>query len=127
MLIDEISAELDHLRDAELLRSRINIEAVNNSRVLVDGNWLLNFSSNDYLGISQNKIVKSSIINSVKKYGNGSGASHLLSGHFDPHNKLEIEAAKMIRMEKSLFFSTGYMANLAAVGALCNRNSIIFS
>ena len=127
MLIDEISAELDHLRDAELLRSRNNIEAVNNSRVLVDGNWLLNFSSNDYLGISQNKIVKSSIINSVKKYGNGSGASHLLSGHFDPHNKLEIEAAKMIRMEKSLFFSTGYMANLAAVGALCNRNSIIFS
>lgn len=127
MLIDEIREELEQLRNAELFRSRNNIEAVNKSRVLVDGNWLLNFSSNDYLGISQNKIVKSSIINSIKKYGNGSGASHLLSGHFVPHNNLEIDAAKMIRMEKSLFFSTGYMANLAAVGALCNRNSIIFS
>ena len=127
MLIDEISAELEQLRNAKLFRSRNSIEAVNKSRVLVDGNWLLNFSSNDYLGISQNKIVKSSIINSIRKYGNGSGASHLLSGHFGPHNTLEIEAAKMIRMEKSLFFSTGYMANLAAVGALCNRNSIIFS
>ena len=46
MLIDEISAELEQLRNTELFRSRNNIEAVNKSRVLVDGNWLLNFSSN---------------------------------------------------------------------------------
>ncbi|MDG2253249.1 MAG: 8-amino-7-oxononanoate synthase [Methylophilaceae bacterium] len=127
MLLDEISEELDQLKNAQLFRSRNNIDAVNNSKVLIDGNWLLNFSSNDYLGISQNKVVKSSIINSLRKYGNGSGASHLISGHFTPHNNLEIEAAKMIKMEKSLFFSTGYMANLAVIGSLGNRNSVIFS
>ncbi len=127
MLLDEINEELDQLENNHLFRLRNNIEAINKSSVLIDGKWLLNFASNDYLGISQNKIVQSSIINSIKEYGNGSGASHLISGHFKPHNNLEIEAAKMIGLEKSLFFSTGYMANLAAVGSLCNRNSVIFS
>jgi len=127
MFFDEINEELDQLKNSQLFRSRNNIVAINKSRVFIDGNWLLNFSSNDYLGISQNKIVQSSIIDSLKQYGNGSGASHLISGHFNSHNSLEIEAAKMIGLEKSLFFSTGYMANLAAVGCLCNRNSVIFS
>ena len=127
MLLDEINEELDQLENNHLFRLRNNIEAINKSSVLIDGKWLLNFASNDYLGISQNKIVQSSIINSIKEYGNGSGASHLISGHFKPHDNLEIEAAKMIGLEKSLFFSTGYMANLAAVGSLCNRNSVIFS
>jgi len=127
MLLDEINEELDQLKNSQLFRSRNNIDAINKSRVLIGGNWLHNFASNDYLGISQNKIVQSSIINSLKKYGNGSGASHLISGHFNSHNNLEIEVAKMIGLERSLFFSTGYMANLAAVGSLCNRNSVIFS
>ena len=127
MLLDEINEELDQLKNSQLFRSRNNIDAINKSKVLIGENWLLNFSSNDYLGISQNKIVQSSIINSLKEYGNGSGASHLISGHFSPHNNLEIEVAKMIGLERSLFFSTGYMANLAAVGSLGNRNSIIFS
>ena len=127
MLIEEIIEELDQLKNTQLFRSRNNIDEVKRSRVLIDGNWLLNFSSNDYLGLSQNKVVKSAIINSVKKYGNGSGASHLISGHFGPHNNLEEEAAKILKVEKSLFFSTGYMANLAAIGSLANRNSVIFS
>ena len=127
MLLDEINEELDQLKNSQLFRSRNNIDAINKSKVLIGENWLLNFSSNDYLGISQNKIVQSSIINSLKEYGNGSGASHLISGHFSSHNNLEIEVAKMIGLERSLFFSTGYMANLAAVGSLCNRNSVIFS
>jgi 8-amino-7-oxononanoate synthase len=127
MLLDEINEELYQIKNSQLFRSRNNIDAINKSRVLIGGNWLLNFSSNDYLGISQNKIVQSSIINSLKEYGNGSGASHLISGHFRSHNNLEIQAAKMIGLERSLFFSTGYMANLAAVGSLGNRNSIIFS
>ena len=127
MLLDEINEELYQIKNSQLFRSRNNIDAINKSRVVIGGNWLLNFSSNDYLGISQNKIVQSSIINSLKEYGNGSGASHLISGHFRSHNNLEIQAAKMIGLERSLFFSTGYMANLAAVGSLGNRNSIIFS
>tara|TARA_B110000967_G_C18859315_1_gene549020 strand:- start:709 stop:1881 length:1173 start_codon:yes stop_codon:yes gene_type:complete len=127
MLLDEINAELDQLKNSHLFRLRKNIDNINESRIYTGGDWLLNFSSNDYLGISQNKIVQSSIINSLKKYGNGSGASHLISGHFDPHNNLELEVAKTIGFERSLFFSTGYMANLAAVGSLCNRNSVIFS
>ena len=127
MLLDEINEELDQLENNHLFRLRNNIEAVNKSSVLIDGNWLLNFASNDYLGISQNKIVQSSIINSLKKYGNGSGASHLISGHFVSHNILEIEAAKMTGFESGLFYSAGYMANIGAIGSLCNRNSLIFS
>jgi len=127
MLFDEINNELDQLKNRQLFRLRNNIQDINKARVLIDGNWLLNFASNDYLGISQNKIVQSSIINSLKKYGNGSGASHLISGHFASHNNLEIEAAKITGFESGLFYSTGYMANIGAVGSLCNRNSVIFS
>ena len=127
MLFDEINNELDQLKNSQLFRLRNNIQDLNKARVLIDGNWLLNFASNDYLGISQNKIVQSSIINSLKKYGNGSGASHLISGHFVSHNILEIEAAKMTGFESGLFYSAGYMANIGAIGSLCNRNSLIFS
>ena len=127
MLLRDISDELSQLTKDQLFRSRKNIEAIKKTKVLINGNWLINFASNDYLGISQNKIVQTSIIKSLKQYGNGSGASHLISGHFDPHYRLEKLSARTIGMEKALFFSTGYMANLAAVSSLCNRHSIIFS
>ena len=106
MLLRDISDELSKLTKDQLFRSRKNIEAIKKTKVLINGIWLINFASNDYLGISQNKIVQTSIIKSLKQYGNGSGASHLISGHFDPHYRLEKLSARTIGMEKALFFST---------------------
>ena len=127
MLFDEINQELDDLKRFGLLRSRKKIEAISKSKILIDSKWLINFSSNDYLGMSQNKSVQKSIILALKHYGNGSGASHLISGHSKNHELLESLAAKITGMQRGLFFSSGYMANLAALSGLCNRNTTIFS
>jgi len=127
MLFDEINQELDDLKRFGLLRSRKKIEAISKSKILIDSKWLINFSSNDYLGMSQNKSVQKSIILALKHYGNGSGASHLISGHSKNHELLESLAAKITGMQRGLFFSSGYMANLAVLSGLCNRNTTIFS
>ena len=93
---------------------------------------LLNFSSNDYLGLSQNKTIKNYTINIIKKYGIGSGSSRLVSGNFDFHEKTEKELAKKKKSEAAIIFSTGYLANYSILSSIFNsnifkKNPIVFS
>ena len=93
---------------------------------------LLNFSSNDYLGLSQNKTIKNYTINIIKKYGMGSGSSRLVSGNFDFHEKTEKELAKKKKSEAAIIFSTGYLANYSILSSIFNsnifkKNPIVFS
>ena len=83
---------------------------------------LLNFSSNDYLGLSQNKTIKNYTINIIKKYGMGSGSSRLVSGNFDFHEKTEKELAKKKKSEAAIIFSTGYLANYSILSSIFNSN-----
>ena len=83
---------------------------------------LLNFSSNDYLGLSQNKTIKNNTINIIKKYGMGSGSSRLVSGNFDFHEKTEKELAKKKKSEAAIIFSTGYLANYSILSSIFNSN-----
>ena len=83
---------------------------------------LLNFSSNDYLGLSQNKTIKNYTINIIKKYGMGSGSSRLVSGNFDFHEKTEKELAKKKKSEAVIIFSTGYLANYSILSSIFNSN-----
>jgi 8-amino-7-oxononanoate synthase len=87
----------------------------------------INFCSNDYLGLSAHPEVVQAFANAVMKYGVGSGASHLVTGHGPEHEALEEELAAFTGREKALVFSTGYMANLGAIGALADQKSAIVS
>ena len=127
MLQKDLSEKLKNLAKNNLKRQRKSIQDLKGGKIKVKGQWVHNFSSNDYLGLTQNKIIKKSIIDGIKQYGNGSGASHLISGHYDIHDQLEEIAAKNLRFEKSILFSSGFLANIGVINALCDRNDLILS
>jgi 8-amino-7-oxononanoate synthase len=87
----------------------------------------INFCSNDYLGLSTHPEVVQAFADAAMKYGVGSGASHLVTGHGTAHQVLEEALAAYTGREKALVFSTGYMANMGVIGALAGQNSAIVS
>ena len=88
---------------------------------------LVNFCSNDYLGLSNHPEVTRAFIDTASRQGVGSGASHLVTGHGAEHEALEEELAAFTGREKALVFSTGYMANMGVIGALADQNAGIVS
>lgn len=86
---------------------------------------LLSFCSNDYLALANHPAVREAFCTASERYGVGAGASHLVSGHSRAHHLLEEELAEWLGSERTLLFSTGYMANLGVVGVLAGRGSRI--
>ena len=127
MLHQDLSVDLKELASNDLYRHRRSIQDLKKGRIKINNQWVHNFSSNDYLGLTQNKIIKKSIIDGIKKYGNGSGASHLISGHYEIHDQLEKLAAESLGFDESILFSSGFSANMGAITALCDRNDLILS
>ncbi|MDB4040287.1 8-amino-7-oxononanoate synthase [Methylophilaceae bacterium] len=127
MMHQDLSVNLKDLASKKLYRQRKSIQALKKGKIKINNRWVHNFSSNDYLGLTQNKIIKKSIIDGIKNYGNGSGASHLISGHYDIHDKVENLASESLGFDKGILFSSGYSANIGVIGALCDRNDVIFS
>jgi 8-amino-7-oxononanoate synthase len=97
------------------------------SRRLMPREGLLNFCSNDYLGLSNHPDVVRAFQEAASTYGVGSGASHLVTGHGPEHEALESELAAFTGREKALVFSTGYMANMGVIGALADQTATIVS
>ncbi len=91
----------------------------------VDGRELLTFCSNDYLGLANHPDIVAALQMGAARWGVGSGAAHLVNGHFEPHDALESALAEWLRVDRSLLFSTGYMANLAVVGGLVGRGDTV--
>ena len=87
---------------------------------------ILNFSSNDYLGLAAEPRVIEAMCAAARRYGAGSGASELVSGHTDVHAQLEAALAAFTGRARSLVLSTGYMANLSVVTALVPRGGVVF-
>jgi len=120
-----LEAELARLEAAQLRRRRITAEAFAEpgSRALlrVRGRTLVDFSSNDYLGLARHPALAEAMRAAAIAAGAGSAASHLVTGHGTEHERLEEELAAFTGRERALLFSTGYMANLAVLGALAGR------
>ena len=127
MLHQDLSLDLKSLASNGLYRYRRSIQDLKKGKIKINDQWVHNFSSNDYLGLTQNKIIKKSIIDGIKKYGNGSGASHLISGHYEIHDQLENLVAENLGLDKSILFSSGFSANMGVITALCDRNDLILS
>jgi len=94
-------------------------------RVRVDGRELLNFCSNDYLGLRSHPELIRAAGECMRQHGFGAGASHLVTGHSFEHQALEQELAAFTGRERALLFSSGYMANLGVVSALSTRHDLI--
>jgi len=121
-----IREELQRLRAQHLYRTRRVLESPQGVEVRVDGENLLSFCSNDYLGLANDARVNAAFQYGVERYGTGSGASHLVTGHSVAHHALEVELATFVGAERALLFSTGYMANLGIVSALLDRHGTVF-
>ena len=91
------------------------------THAMVDGRELVNFCSNDYLGLARDPRLVEAMAAAAARYGVGSGAAHLVTGHTREHHALEEELAAFTGRESALLFSTGYMANVGVVSAMANR------
>jgi 8-amino-7-oxononanoate synthase len=124
---DRLTAELADIAAAGLTRRRRVLESSCGRIATVDGREMLNFASNDYLGLAGNQEVAAALAAGAVQWGAGSGASHLVSGHLAPHETLETAIAAFVGFPRALTFSTGYLANLAIIPTLATRGSVIFS
>ncbi len=88
---------------------------------------LINFCSNDYLGLAAHPEVARAFVEAANTHGVGSGASHLVTGHGVEHEALEEELAAFTGREKALVFSTGYMANMGVISALADQKALLVS
>ena len=118
-LAQEAIADLD----LQLLRRKLRVtQSPCDTNATVENRQLKAFCSNDYLGLANHPDLVNALAEGAKKYGVGSGASHLISGHSAAHELLEKKLAsfqeKYIPNARALFFSTGYLTNLAAITGL---------
>ena len=124
--LERLRNALAQTRAEDLYRSRRRLDSPQGTTVTVDGEPLLSFCSNDYLGLAADARVRAAFVTAANQYGVGSGASHLVTGHMAPHHALEEELAEFVGAERALLFSTGYMANLGVVSALLGRHDTVF-
>jgi len=127
ILLDDISNSLKDLKEKSLLRKRVVINSRKKNLIKINGKWLINFSNNDYLGLSQDISIKKAIINGIKKYGNGGTSSNLVSGHTEVHQNIEGITKNNIGFESSILFSSGYLANLGLITTISDKDSFIYA
>ena len=109
-----------------LYRHRKTTTAAQGTEIEVNGKLLVNFCSNDYLGLANNSEVLRACKQGIDLYGVGSGASHLVVGHSHAHHALEEELADFTGRSRVLLFSSGYMANVGVLTALANKKDYVF-
>lgn len=113
---------LDQLEKTSLRRKLKVSQSPSAPVMTINGRSMLTFCSNDYLGLANHPALANAMMEGAKIYGAGSGASHMISGHSHAHDELEKALAQsqasFIPCVKALFFSTGYMANMAAITGL---------
>ncbi len=123
-LLERLAAAQAERARASLVRRLRTNEAVDGACIQIDGKRLLNFSSNDYLGLAQHPALVETLVAAAARWGVGASAAHLLGGHRDEHARLEEALARWTGRESALLFSTGYMANLGVLSALLGANDL---
>ena len=130
-LLEGLQQKLHELDAQHLIRQRRIVSTPQAPSMTVDGRAMLAFCSNDYLGLAADPRIIEALQQGAAIYGAGSGASHLISGHSAAHAALEDKLAQFLSpfvpSVRALYFSTGYMANLALISALAGKDAEIFS
>ncbi len=125
----DLAAALAQLDRDHLRRSRRTVDGFvepgNRVNAYVDGRPLIDFCSNDYLGLARHPAVAAAMAACAEQTGAGSGASHLVTGHGAEHARLEEALAGFTGRERAVLFSTGYMANLAVMTTLAGRGESV--
>ncbi|WP_438281086.1 8-amino-7-oxononanoate synthase [Pseudomonas alabamensis] len=121
----DLEARLAQRRAADLYRQRPTLQSPQGPEVVVDGQRLTAFCSNDYLGLANHPEVVEAWCAGARTWGVGGGASHLVVGHSAPHHAVEEALAELTGRPRALLFSTGYMANMGAITALVGQGDTV--
>ena len=122
---DLFQEQLHALRAQSLHRKLREIGTAQGSEIEIVGRHLVNFSSNDYLGLANDPMLRQAAIAAIEKFGVGAGASRLVSGTQSPHVVLEAAIAKWKRAPAALAFSSGYAAAVGTLPALASKHDVI--
>ena len=125
--LDHLRAALDKLDGQHLRRVRRNLEGPCSPHAVIDGQTYTAFCSNDYLGLAGHPRLAEALAEGARQWGVGAGASHLVSGHYAVQHTLEERLATFIGRERTLVFSSGFMANMGIIPALVGRGDAIFA
>lgn len=125
-IVKDLSNIISHLKKHNLYRRLRDVQPQHGSdytKIIIDGEKYLNFSSNDYLGLSNNKIISDASIEYIKKYGNSVSASRLVTGNLNPYTKIEKKIALHKNFESAIIMQSGFQANSTIIPALVNKNN----
>lgn len=126
-LSDRFAPRLQQRQTQALYRKRPLALSAQQPPMQINGLKVVNFASNDYLGLANHPEIKQAIRENLNDLSVGSGAAHLVTGHHLQHHLLEDELADWLGVERVLLFSTGYMANLAVLETLMQKGDVILA
>ena len=118
--------ELAALERQGLKRCLRDVTGAQGRKIILDGKEVLNFCSNNYLGLADDPRLRRAAVECIEQEGIGSGASRLVCGNMTALRELEETIARFKGAESCLTFSTGYMANVGIISSVFGRDDIIF-
>jgi 8-amino-7-oxononanoate synthase len=124
---DFIDEELLRLKEAGLYRRLRRVEGAQDSTLMLDGREVINFSSNNYLGLANHPALATAAKAAIDRYGCGSGASRLIAGNMTLHEELERKLAEFKGTQAALVFNSGFQANTGILSTLAGAGDVIFS
>ncbi len=127
MRAEFIAAELQSAKDAGLYRQLRLVDGAQGPTLTLDGREVINFSSNNYLGIANHPALAAAAKAAIDRYGCGSGASRLISGNMTLHEELEAKLAEFKNTEAALVFNSGFQANIGILSTLAGEGDVILS
>jgi glycine C-acetyltransferase len=127
VLEDFLTPQLKELRDNGLYNVIDTLQGPNGPQIKINGNLLINMSSNNYLGLANNDRLKAKAIEAIKQYGVGAGAVRTINGTLDIHNQLEKTIAEFKHTESAIAFQSGFNCNMGAISAVMTKKDAIIS
>lgn len=121
----KLQSRLKQRQAQDMMRQRLTLESGQDTEISINGQHFINFSSNDYLGLASHPKLIEATQKASQRFGAGSGSSHLVAGHSHEHHQLEEELAEFLGVERTLLFSSGFMANYGVLTALFDRKDLI--
>jgi glycine C-acetyltransferase len=122
-----LNENLNDLRDKGLYNEIDVVESANGPVIKINGNKLINLSSNNYLGLATDERLKEVALRAIKEYGVGAGAVRTINGTLDLHIKLEEKLAEFKGTEAAIAYQSGFNCNMAAISAVMDKNDAILS
>jgi len=124
--LERLEQDLARRQQNSLYRAPRIVSSPSGPEMELDGEQLLTFCSNDYLGLANHPDVKKAFVKAANQWGAGSGSAHLVTGHTQLHQQLEEALAAFTGHQRALLFSSGYMANLALLNGLTEKGDHVF-